>query len=296
MKNTSIKSVKQLPTWYKLKNYDVSKGFSASEWYDELMPRFCLRHYFKKYKKIPVDLPGLNWEGIKQEGLLFNLAKTGVKKFRIKSLAPSMYEFEVVKEKPMHDELTPIAVISLSNFDMYGAYWLDEETAQAEISKKMEALITEEQDKVSDILQLAAMAWATQPFLDFPVQEGVGLPNKFAYAKVDLSASDEQIKKEFTVWLEQERQRRNKAAPKKNFNQADFDGWYESSVLPYLDLMFWAELEGVKINQYTIAQAIFADAYASDVDPLGKLKTTKKKADYLMDGKVMKLLKLQIAT
>lgn len=47
--------------------------------------------------------------------------------------------------------------------------------------------------------------------------------------------------------------------------------------------MFWSEIEKIKINQYVMAQAIFHDAYASDVDPMGKLKTTRKKAEYLMD-------------
>jgi hypothetical protein len=122
----------------------------------------------------------------------------------------------------------------------------------------------------------------------------MGLKNKFAYAKIDLEASDEQIKRDLTIWLEQERKRRDKPAPKKNFNDTDFTGWHESAVLPYLDLMFWAEIEEVKISQYAIAQAIFPDAYGSDVDPLGKLKTTKKKAEYLMDHKTMKLLELQI--
>jgi len=65
--------------------------------------------------------------------------------------------------------------------------------------------------------------------------------------------------------------------------------------IPYLDLTFWAEFEGVRIHQHVIAQAIFPDAYAlgSDVDPLGKLKTTKKKVEALMNEETLKVLELQ---
>lgn len=38
------------------------------------------------------------------------------------------------------------------------------------------------------------------------------LENKFAYARVKLDASDEQIKKDFALCLEQERKRRNRPA------------------------------------------------------------------------------------
>ncbi len=93
-----------------------------------------------------------------------------------------------------------------------------------------------------------------------------------------------------------ERKRRNVPAPKRNFSDADFVSWHESAILPYLDLLFWAGLEKAKINQYIIAQAIFPDAYAlgSDIDPLGKLKTTKKKAEYLMNNNIMRLLEFQV--
>ena len=60
--------------------------------------------------------------------------------------------------------------------------------------------------------------------------------------------------------------------------------------------MFWSQMENIKINQYTIAQTIYPDSYAldSEVDPLGKLKTTKKKSAYLMNYEILKLLEMQV--
>lgn len=291
MKNSTIKSAKQLPSWFKLENYEKAKYFGAGEWYDELMPRLYLRLCWERFKKNPLDIPQ-NWDFIKQKGLLFHVAKDEETKFRIRSITPDFHEVKKVADKPAQ-----MSVSSLTNFNMYGGcYWYSEEDEQKKIEEKINVLLGEEFKTTSEDLKVEAMTWIVQPFTDCPMDVFVGLKNKYAYAKVDLEASDEQLKSDFSVWLASERKRRECPAPKKNFSDADMDGWYESAVLPYLDLMFWSEIEKTKITQHVIAQAIFLDAYSleSDTDPLGRLKTTKKKADYLMDQKIMKLLELQI--
>jgi len=118
------------------------------------------------------------------------------------------------------------------------------------------------------------------------------LPENCVYAQVKLHATDEQIKADFADWLAHERAKRAQSLPKRNFNEVDFKGWCDSAVLPYLDLQFWAETEGVRIHQYIMAEAIFPEAYAvsAEVDPIGKLKTTKKKAVYLMRKDILEAL------
>lgn len=150
-------------------------------------------------------------------------------------------------------------------------------------------------EKMAILLEGEEADWSTKPFDDYPSDVLLGLKNKFAYARVNLHASDEQLKRDFELWLAMERKRRNQPAPKKNFNDVDFDSWHESSVLPYIDIMWWAKTMGIKISQHTIAQAIFPNAYGvgSDFDPLGKLKTTKKKVEYLMNYETLKLLEIQ---
>jgi hypothetical protein len=219
-------------------------------------------------------------------------------KFRIRAITPHLHQVKELHEKSPQDKPEPLSITALSNFNMYGSsYWYADDEEQQEITKKINLFLSDIPQNVSDDFKIEAVKWITEPFLDCPMDQMMGLKNKYAYAKIDLEASDEQIKKDLILWLEQERKRRDKPAPKKNFSDADLSGWYESAVLPYLDLMFWAEIEGVKINQYAIAQAIFPDAYSldSDVDPLRRLKTTKKKAEYLMTYEAMKLLELQIS-
>jgi len=109
---------------------------------------------------------------------------------------------------------------------------------------------------------------------------------------VDLKVTDEQIKKDFNTWLANQRKLSSESVSKKNFSEADIQSWSAFQVLPYLDLILWAEKKDATILQHVIAQALFPGAYAlgSDVDPLGKLRTTKKKAEHLMDINTLYLL------
>ena len=56
--------------------------------------------------------------------------------------------------------------------------------------------------------------------------------------------------------------------------------------------MFWSKLNNVRIHQLVITQLLFPELYQtfSEIDPLGKLKTTKKRAEMLMDLKVITLI------
>lgn len=298
MKESLIKSVKQLPAWFKLESYKKSKHFNANEWYDELMPRLVLRYCLKRYGNDPKNLPP-NWECIKQKGLLFHEAKDEEIKYRISAVNPDLIRIMPIEEKASQAQPEVTSIATLTNFHIYVDYSLVSDEQRDKIKKNIKIMLDTfegNNENFDEELELEARLWSRRAFSDFAMDQKFGLENKFAYPRINLEASDEQIKKDFATWLDKERKRRGKPAPKKNFSDAELDSWYESSVLPYLDLLFWAELEEVKISQYVIAQAIFPDAYSMDcdTDPLGRLKTTKKKADYLMHHDTMKLLELQI--
>jgi len=60
------------------------------------------------------------------------------------------------------------------------------------------------QDENGTIVQVVKgdMAdWLTKPFDDFPSDSALGLKNKFAYTRIKLDASNEQIKKDFAGCL-----------------------------------------------------------------------------------------------
>jgi hypothetical protein len=110
-----------------------------------------------------------------------------------------------------------------------------------------------------------------------------------ARVSIDLSATDEQIKKDFNQWLAECREVTDIKTQKKLFRQADFDYWIEYRVIPYLDLVLVAKLAGKKITQNKLARLIFPDIY--DVDIVERLrKVTKPLAEDLIDyHKIMAL-------
>lgn len=308
-KQITIKSVKQLPKWFKLENYRNTNTLDADSWYDQLMVRYFLRNALKYKEKNVFAL----WELIKNQKLLDIDEESASKTLeawtksifshcgeeggdiRLRAITPRIHQLQILPENTQQMEPVARAVGCVTNLMMYGAYWLSEKVVQDNVIQKLRGLVDQEKEQWADRPEEDSLAWIHQPFDRLPHHVRLSSAPEFAFAWVDLEASDEQIKAEFSRWLVRERERRNVPAVRKNFNESDFQGFYESAVLPYLDLMFWATLENVKINQYVIAQAIFADAYApeSEVDPLGRLKTTKKKADYLMKYDTLRRLELQ---
>lgn len=297
MNKPLIKSLKNLPTWFKLENYAKAKYFNAGEWYDELMPRFSMRKGMEKFINDTLDLPQ-RWQLIMKEGLLFYSAHRQNISHRVAVLHPQAPVLTGNNEGVQRLPHEFVSITSLANMYVYMSYWLLEIPEREKVVQRMRELFKDDGSNApAQRVTGEAAEWIAKPFEDFQSDVVMGLKNKFAYARVKLDASDEQIKKDFALWLDYERKRRDCPAPKKNFSDVELSSWHESAVLPYLDLMFWSELENVKISQQVMTKAIFPDIYrlGLDIDPSGKLKTTKKKAEYLMNQKTMKLLELQIA-
>lgn len=304
--STIIKSIKQLPEWFKIENYKKAEFFNAIEWHDEFISRFALRQGIVRYPNDSMTT-SCRWDLIKRDGLLFYSAQRENICHRVFFMTP---ETVMLRTKDFDEKDSFLAsVTSLTNINVFAGFLELEEKEQSQIRRRVHNVYTyavqEGQEpskkdnidiashKVAKFLSFMKDAeWAYAPYDNFGDDVKTGLKNKIAYTRVILNATDEQIKKDFAIWLEEERKRRDSYAPKKNFSEYIINSWYESSVLPYLDLSFWAKTEDVKINQHVLAQAIFPDAYSvgSNGDPIGKLKTTKKTAKALMNFTSMYLL------
>jgi hypothetical protein len=114
-----------------------------------------------------------------------------------------------------------------------------------------------------------------------------------AHVVINLSATDEQIKNDFSHWLTHYRRAINYQHQKKLFTQADFDYWVEYGVIPYLDLVLIAKIEGKKITQNKMAQLIFPNEYnVNIVDRLSKV--TKPAAEELIKNEIYRTLSTQL--
>lgn len=128
------------------------------------------------------------------------------------SITPDIHQFKKVDPDPKKEIMKPepTSVSSITNFYMYGSYFSDSDEHQEMILEKWQALSSDYVEELTEECKLEAVKWTTEPFNDFPVENEVGLFNKYAYARIDLDASDEQVKNNFIAWLAEERIRRNK--------------------------------------------------------------------------------------
>jgi hypothetical protein len=130
---------------------------------------------------------------------------------------------------------------------------------------------------------------------------------------VDLTATDEQIKKDFAKWLlEYRKTTRYKLNPAhtkifKTFNDSVLKDWEECCVLPYIDLDLMAKLEGKKITLNEIDGLIFPKKSDEDramqttkprllnkeVDDRAR-RTTKPRAEWLMRNETLTAIKSQL--
>ena len=131
------------------------------------------------------------------------------------------------------------------------------------------------------------------PF-DFLLKEQIPSFSRLSFVRIDLSASDEQLKNDFDHWLKNYRKETGITSNKKYFSQYDLDKWFKFCAIPYLDLLLIAKIEDKKITQHRLANLIFPNEF--DVDIVGRLRdTTKPMAEMLKNHDTHTLISLQVA-
>lgn len=112
--------------------------------------------------------------------------------------------------------------------------------------------------------------------------------SSIAHVTVDLDATNEQIENDFSLWLTNYRKASGYRDPEqkrdeKLFDQATFDYWIEYGLIPYIDLILIAKIEGKTITRKKLGELIFPDEFL-DVNTEERIKTlTKPKAEKLLE-------------
>jgi hypothetical protein len=114
--------------------------------------------------------------------------------------------------------------------------------------------------------------------------------------KVNLQANDQQIIEDFKAWLKESRKKERQAStPIKPFKETDYRDWTKFCVLPYIDLTIWADLNNCRFKNVDIGKALFPYSRSDIGDPTECLrKTTKPKAEMLMDYLVLQAFNIQV--
>jgi hypothetical protein len=132
---------------------------------------------------------------------------------------------------------------------------------------------------------------------------------KFTNVTVDLRATNDEIIKDFGLWLTAYREAmgyqsehiggKKKSKQKLHFNSKIFKEWRESKLLPLIDLRLMAKAEGKIIKPETIAAMLYTDEY-EDADEQTKknlcariTETGIPKADALLSQKVLDALNIK---
>jgi Family of unknown function (DUF6387) len=242
-------------SWFDLKNYDVFKSMSIEDWENEL---YCRYLYFKTADYYENHY--LYVENHEEDENLLEFLKQAA---------------DCIKEGKYHcfiSENTIPPQSSVNDFTVKEAWRIaHDHRYQLMLFDKAEG----------EKLELS-----NKPF-------GYDYPRNSAIVNINLAATDEQIKLDFKNWLEKCRGTYNFKSQKKLFTQTDFDYWINYGVIPYLDLLTVAKIEGKKITQNKIARLIFPDEY--EVDIVGRLRqVTKPQAEHLIENKVHEALLLQL--
>lgn len=115
------------------------------------------------------------------------------------------------------------------------------------------------------------------------------------HVTVDLSASDDQIMCDFKHWLTEYRKATSRIPVKRNFDQKKFKWWVRYGVIPYLDLMVIAKIEGKEPTQSALANLIFCNDH-ENINRTDKLrKKTIKEAKNLMTENMVNALIAELA-
>ncbi|VWD17385.1 DUF6387 family protein [Burkholderia contaminans] len=81
---------------------------------------------------------------------------------------------------------------------------------------------------------------------------------------VDLGASDEEIIKDFKLWLKGIRKEAEIPVIRRALSQEDFNDWHQKRLLPYLDLVLWSAARGGSFTSSVLGYVLFPDEGAQN--------------------------------
>jgi hypothetical protein len=269
-----MKKPKGLPEWFCLENYKDAESLTPQEWYENLYNRST---FFVNHRLSHSDNPKVPIE------------RKEYCKARCKQFVDLIAEEPIVRVADQH-KVTGIfgftTVDSLRNGELVGNYQLLVENAPP-VFGEYEELHNRSKNEAF------RLSHKNETLSNFFSQKCTSLDYEKALIEVNMHASDEQIVEDFKNWLANTRRVMNKKTAKKRFSVMDFNEWAEYQILPYLDLKIWSLFSGCHLTQVMIGNALFPDEL--DIDTTERIRrTTKKKADWLMNHTVLDALGRQI--
>jgi len=103
--------------------------------------------------------------------------------------------------------------------------------------------------------------WNSEESFDALLVEKVGeMYKEDANIRIDLNASNAQIKKDFSDWLDNRGKPDNKYINKTNFKKENLENWIAWQLLPYIDLFLYFKAKNVEITEADCRKFLFPES------------------------------------
>lgn len=246
-------------SWFDLNNYKSLKDFTLTQWINALGFRARLNYLLEEKKEDYSDE-----EKSEIEVAIFSIKNTPI-------LYKVIFSFDGSKNPSFSFNTfsvrsTPVNLFRKISEDCRLKDWENDSDNNDPFNIPVD-LIFRRNPKISDML--------------------------FTNLLVNLSGTDEQIKKDFLYWLENYRKLMGYYAPKRDFTEKNFNEWVSMQLLPYIDLSLIALYERTSITQYKLGCLLFPDDI--EIDSTERIRrTVKPKAEWLLNDSTSISMQAQV--
>jgi len=278
-------------SWFDLKNYDSLRYLSILGWIDVIETRFnaldeCNNIYDKRfYESIKLGYPIVD----------FSEWQNNIHSNRVSS-------------NEYKHSFSTASVNSLSTFNLWKlTRHLHNPIDQFDVDLNHVCGLLSKLDRTHNKTYLALEPYEINIKNEF-YQEDDDVVDE-AYVKINLRATDAQIKRDLDVWLEKYRDKINSKInepqndtakdkkDKKTYTQVDFKQWILHRVIPYIDLLIVEKYEQIEYRDDKLINMLFNDFIAEknyNGDLKGKLRKTKEVANSLLKTHMHRTLSAQV--
>lgn len=227
------------PTWFSLDNYQPSKDID-----------YWMNHLWWRLELV--------------QGLKLNKNITTPKKLELFD--------SIINRSFKKDTSTTIPISSVVPLSKWDVYLLERDEQLQKLKKIIKKKKTTNADEVYLDLFFNSSCVHDELGLHSIIDDEDRTP--CFLVSVDLSSDDETILNDFKRKLKMFRDE-YPVARKLKISNKDFSDWYLNAVLPYFDIMKWAEIMGIELYQGQICEWLWPNARI--INPEAKLRRTAKK-------------------
>lgn len=248
-----IDCVEDLPDWFDLNNYNGLEDFNAIDWVYQLSRRAKLLYAHPDYS---FEVKKKCSEEYKSSLFFWRVLNSGkADDLRREPMAPP--QFQGVPKRILSTSWSPIRNVSLLDLRCQ----LDRDSI-AELEGKAHKLMVERW-KLLDLNVVKLPGYCEAEGVNPNLKLGLrlttydGNPNEGHVISVDLSATDSVLVEAFEAWLKKTRAKELHAGNQlSKRNRPAYKDWARYGLLPYLDLLIWAEETGNHIPRRVFSEAV----------------------------------------